>query len=151
MIENSLEKLYWEFKIKSKVLMEVCNKMKLRITPYETKRTLSRQRRLVDQGKSWTMQSKHLDGLAVDRVFSDKNWQPSWVWKYPSIHFIGAMCWCVPIYKNGKLIESCHLQTDWKTIAKIMLDNSSRYLKETKKNQQLLSLVNDTFRKYGYK
>lgn len=151
MIDNSLESLKGEFKIKSKVLMEICNKLKLRISPYETKRTLTRQRWLVAQGKSWTLNSKHLDGKAVDRVFTTPQWQPSWIGKYPSVHFIGFMCGCTPIYKNGKLIESCHLQDDGKTIATIMKNNSARWKKETAKNQALLAAVNEAFRRYGYK
>lgn len=150
MIENSLEKLKGEFKTKSKVLMEVCNAMKFRITPFETLRSKVRQAWLVAQWKSWTMNSKHLEGKAVDWVFT-KNWQPSWVGPYPSIHFIGFMCGCTPIYKGKKLIESCHLQDDGKTIATVMKNNSARYQKETKKNQDILALVNATFRKYGYK
>ena len=150
MIENSLEKLYWEFKIKSKVLMEVCNYLKIRITPYETLRNKTRQARLVSQWKSWTMNSKHLEGKAVDRVFTNSNWQPSWIGKYPSVHYIWEMCWCTPIYKNWKLIESCHLQDNGKTINTIMKNNSTRWLKSSKKDQDLLSLVNKTFRKYWY-
>ena len=61
------------------------------------------------------------------------------------------MCGCTPIYKGKKLIESCHLQDDGKTIAQVMKNNSARYQKETKKNQDILALVNATFRKYGYK
>lgn len=150
MIENSLDKLIGEFKIKSKVLMEVCNYMKFRITPYETTRSKTRQAWLVSQWKSWTMKSKHLEWKAVDRVFNTSSGQPSWVWKYPSIHYIWFMCWCTPIYKNGKLIESCHLQDDWKSINTIMKNNSTRWLKSSKKDQDLLSLVNKTFRKYWY-
>lgn len=151
MIDNSLESLRGEFKIKSKVLMTICNKLKLRISPFETKRSLTRQKWLMAQGKSWTLKSKHLDGLAVDWVFTLPNGQPSWVGKYPSVHFIGAMCGCVPIYKNGRLIESCHLQDDWKSIAVVMKNNSARYMKESAKNQELLKLVNDCFRTYWYK
>lgn len=151
MIENSLDKLTGEFKIKAKVLMEVCNAMKIRITPYETYRTRTRQAWLVSQWKSWTMNSYHLKWLAVDRVFSDSKWQPTWVGKYPSVHFIGFMCGVTPIYKNKKLVESCHIQDDGTTIARVMQKNSARWNKETKKNQDLLGLVNATFRKYGYK
>lgn len=151
MIENSLDKLTGEFKIKSKVLMAVCNFLKLRITPYETWRSKSRQAWLVNQWKSWTMNSKHLEWKAVDWVFSDTKWQPSWVWKYPSIHFIGFMCGVTPIYNKWKLVESCHLQDTGESIVSVMKNNSARYAKETKKNQNLLSLVNTTFRKYWYK
>ena len=151
MIDNSLNLLKGEFRIKSKVLLEVCNKLKLRITPYETKRSLIRQKWLVAQGKSWTLKSKHIEWLAVDRVFSNTKWQPSWVGKYPSVHFIGFMCGVTPIYRNKKLIESCHLQDDGKSIVAVMKNNSARYQKETAKNQALLTEVNTAFRRYWYK
>lgn len=150
MIENSLEKLTGEFKIKSKVLMDVANQLGFKIMSFETTRSRLRQAWLFAQGKSWTMNSKHIGGKAVDRVFRTPKWQPSWAGPYKSIHYIGFMCWVTPIYKNGRLIESCHLQDDGKTIATIMKNNSARWKKETKKNQAMLKLVNDTFRKYGY-
>lgn len=151
MINNSLDSLKWEFKIKSKVLMEVANKLWFKIIPFETLRSKVRQARLVAQGKSWTMNSYHLTGKAVDRVFKNAKWQPSRVWPYPSIHFIGFMCGCTPIYSKGKLIESCHLQDNGKTIATIMKNNSARWKKETAKNQALLAAVNEAFRRYWYK
>jgi|GEM_PF-6880487 hypothetical protein len=59
------------------------------------------------------------------------------------------MCGVTPIYnKKHQLIESCHLQDDNKTIVQTMKNNSERRQKETKKNQDMLKLVNDTFRKY---
>lgn len=151
MIENSLDKLTGEFKIKSKVLLEVANKLWFKIMPFETLRSKSRQAWLVAQGKSWTMKSKHLDGKAVDWVFKNVKWQPTWVWPYPSIHYIGFMCGVTPIYSKWRLIESCHLQDDGKTIVSVMKANSAKRFKETKKNKDMLALVNATFRKYGYK
>lgn len=151
MIEDSLEKLIWEFKIKSKVLMMICNSLKIRISPFETTRTITRQRWLVNQWKSWTMKSKHLEWKAVDRVFKTETWQPTRVGKYPSVHFIWFMCGVTPIYSNWRLVESCHLQDDGQSIATIMKKNSARYHKESAKNQALLSAVNTEFRKYGYK
>ena len=79
MIINSLDKLTGEFKTKSKVLMEVCNALKIRISPFETWRSVTRQKWLVAQGKSWTLKSKHLEGKAVDRVFKTAAGQPSWI------------------------------------------------------------------------
>lgn len=156
MIDNSLESLKGEFRIKSKVLMEVCNAMKFRITPFETFRTRARQAWLYANkkpgqpvGVPWT--SMHEKGKAVDWIFSTPSGQPSWVWPYPSIHFIWFMCGCTPIYSKGKLIESCHLQDDGKSIATVMKNNSARYQKETAKNQALLAEVNAAFRRYWYK
>lgn len=156
MIENNLDKLKWEFQIKSKVLMEVCNSIKIRITPFETYRSRARQARLYTNKKPGQAvakpgQSMHERGKAVDWVFASPSWQISWVWKYPSVHFVWFMCWVTPIYKNGKLIESCHLQDDGKSIAQVMKNNSARWKKETAKNQALLAAVNEAFRKYGYK
>ena len=151
MINNDLNLLKWEFKIKSKVLMEVCNSLKIRISPFETTRTITRQRWLVAQGKSWTLKSKHLEWKAVDRVFKTTSGEPTRIGKYPSVHFVWFMCGVTPIYSKWKLIESCHLQDDGQSIATIMKKNSARYHKESAKNQALLSAVNTEFRKYGYK
>lgn len=152
MINNDLNLLKWEFKIKSKVLMEICNALKIRISPFETTRTIARQKWLVAQGKSWTLKSKHLEGKAVDRVFNTTSGQPTWIGKYPSVHYVGFMCGVTPIYNSKKqLIESCHLQDDGQSIATVMKKNSARWGKETKKNQTLLSAVNNEFRKYWYK
>jgi hypothetical protein len=71
MIENSLDKLTGEFKTKSKVLMEVCNSLKIRISPYETWRSATRQKWLVAQGKSWTLKSEYSKLLLVSLLGYD--------------------------------------------------------------------------------
>jgi hypothetical protein len=102
-------------------------------------------------GKSWTMESKHLIWCAVDLVFLNSKWQPTWKWDYKYLHMVGFMCWLTPIYANGKLIESCHLQSDGLQIKTIMTKNSDRYrLSKLRREQNLLSAVNTAFRKYGY-
>lgn len=45
----------------------------------EGRRTLARQRQLVEQGHSWTMNSRHLTGEAVDIAPLDGKF-PSWAW-----------------------------------------------------------------------
>ena len=50
-------------------------------TVLEGLRSKSRQRQLVDEGKSKTMNSRHLTGHAVD-LAPIVNGQPSWDWKY---------------------------------------------------------------------
>jgi peptidoglycan L-alanyl-D-glutamate endopeptidase CwlK len=48
-------------------------------TIIEGVRTLERQKQLVRQGASWTLDSRHLTGHAVDLTPLD-NGQPSWHW-----------------------------------------------------------------------
>lgn len=49
-------------------------------TVLEGLRTLERQKKLVEQGASKTLDSRHLTGHAVDIVPLDEKGQPSWHW-----------------------------------------------------------------------
>lgn len=157
MIENSLDKLLWEFKIKAKVLMEVVRLKYPGFAPFETFRTKARQQWLYNNKKPGQAvgipgSSYHEKGLAVDWIFLNKKWQPTWLGDYPYVHMIGFMCGMTPIYKNKKLVESCHLQSEGKAIISVMLNNSKRYVKsKLTQEQKLLKTVNDCFRKYWYK
>lgn len=69
---------------------------------YDGLRTLKEQRRYVENGVSWTMQSKHLDGIACDLV-PYVNGQLRWEWESITIlgeHFRNA--W-MQIYPNEPL------------------------------------------------
>lgn len=157
MIENSLDKLIWEFRTKAKVLMEIVRLKYPGLAPFETFRTRARQARLYANKKPWQAvgipgTSYHEKGLAVDWVFLNKNWQPTWKGDYPYVHMIWFMCGMTPIYDGKKLVESCHLQSDNRTIAAVMISNSTQYGKtKSIAEQKLLSAVNTAFRRYGYK
>ena len=149
MINNRLEKLKYPFNIKVKIFLTMVKKKYPNVAPYETLRTPSRQKWLVAMGKSWTLNSKHLTGQAVDWVFLNSKWQPTRKWNYQYLHYIGVMCGITPIYKNKKLIESCHLQDNNKTIKQTMETNSKRYeSSKHSREQKLLHNVNVEFRKY---
>jgi hypothetical protein len=62
------------------------------LAAFETMRTKNRQKRLVDNDKSWTMNSQHLVGKAVDFVFLNKKGQPTWTGDYKYLHYVGYMC-----------------------------------------------------------
>lgn len=68
------------------VVMEATELSAVPFAVGEALRTLARQRKLVDQGGSWTMNSRHLphpkDGLsyAVDLIALDDEGRPSWAW-----------------------------------------------------------------------
>jgi len=152
MIENSLEKLLWEMKIKSKVLLEVAKSFWLKVIPFETWRSRARQQRLYTNKKPWQPVAKpgtsmHEKGKAVDWVFVNTKWQVTWSGDYRTLTVLWAMCWVVPV--PG---ESCHLQDNWKTIVTIMTGNSKSWLASKNKiTQKQLSAVNTCFRKYWYK
>lgn len=74
MIDNSLEKLVGECKIKAKVLQNIVRMKYPKLAPYETRRSRARQARLYQQLKHKGPVAKpgtslHEQGKAVDRIF----------------------------------------------------------------------------------
>lgn len=152
MIDNDIEKLSQPFKDKIKVFLAVVKIYKKNVTIFEWLRTLERQKRLVINWKSWTMNSYHLVGKAVDLVFMNNKNQPTWIGDYKFLHYIWHFCWITPIYNSKwQLIESCHLQDNKKSIKDVMKTNSDNWHKaESKKEQDFLAQVNFGFRILGY-
>lgn len=150
-IENSLDLLAWECKIKAHVLLE-CAKTKLpNIAVFETYRTVARELSLITKpGKavSWLKNaslSKHCKGLAIDRVFM-KNWQPTRSGDYATLQRLATMCGLTRISQ-----EACHTQDNWLTIRQQMAKNSARYNASTYSGeQQQLHIVNECFKKHWY-
>lgn len=145
MIENSISKLEKNFRIKVEVFMTVVMKKYKNLSPFETLRTLTRQKWLFDNHKSWTMNSYHLKWKAVDWVFLNFKWQPTWKWDYTYLHYVWWFCWITRIKQ-----ESCHLQDDWKSIEVVMKKNSALWKVSPPAQQKLLADINAQFRKYGY-
>lgn len=56
----------------------------------ETRRTPERQRQHVAAGRSWTQNSRHLDGNAVDLIVYGPNGRPDWNTRNPAWRAIGA-------------------------------------------------------------
>jgi hypothetical protein len=87
--QNELSLLNPSTEIKMKAFKRFCREQGMMIQEFETMRTLERQKYLYSVGRTirtderpitWTMQSKHLDGKATDRVFlvdGDPK-KPSW-------------------------------------------------------------------------
>lgn len=148
-ILNSIELLVVPFKWKIKSLMTVVKVKYPNLSAFETKRSAGRQKRLVDNNKSWTMKSLHLVGKAVDFVFLNKKGQPTWVGDYKYLHYVGYMCGVTPIIVKGKLIEQCHLQDMDISIKDQINVNSERWHKATEQREKdLLHAVNEELRKY---
>lgn len=153
---NSLSTLTKQCRDKSTVCMNVVRLKYLWLAPYETWRSRSRQTWLYKNNKNGGPVAKpgtsyHEKGMAVDRIFKDKNWKISWVWNYAYLHKIWFMCWLTPIYKGKAIAERCHLQDDLKTVAVVMGKNSTQRHKSTATDKALLKKVNDEFRKLWYK
>jgi hypothetical protein len=71
---RGLDKLDRRFRDKVEFWLEDCEELGIFIT--ETWRSKERQAYLVDQGYSWTMDSDHRKGLAVDIAFEGKELYP---------------------------------------------------------------------------
>ena len=148
-ILNSIELLVVPFKWKIKSLMTVVKVKYPNLAAFETKRSTGRQKRLVDNNKSWTMKSLHLVGKAVDFVFLNKKGQPTRTGDYKYLHYVGYMCWVTPIIVKGKLLEQCHLQDTDISIQDQIAINSDRWHKATEQwEKDLLHAVNNELRKY---
>lgn len=102
------------FKERVIAFLEEAKKKWFNVMPFETLRTPKRQQELyaiwrtTDLNKyplTWTLQSKHLTGNAIDIVFKDANWNPSWQWDYK---------WLIALSKKFNLktlwIEQCHFE-----------------------------------------
>lgn len=146
-IQNSLDLLVEPTRTKVSVFYKIIKSVYPNFRPFETLRSLERQKQLVKSGASWTLQSLHRTGKAVDRVFLNKKWQPTWSWDYKFIQRIAPMCW---LQRAKWLNESCHTEENGNSIKYTMSANSSR--RKTcwdKTTQDYLSKVNTEFRKLG--
>jgi hypothetical protein len=143
MIDNNIEHLKEPFRSKCRVFLQVIHTRFPNVKAFETLRSKSRQALLFAQRKSWTLNSKHLTGLACDWVFM-VNYQPTWKGDYYLLQRVAHMCGMDRIKQ-----ELCHTQDDGKSISEQMKDNSARYNATSDAGERhWLHLVNDTFRTY---
>ena len=105
-IQKSLDLLKARTKQKMVLFMEECKSKWYNIQPFETLRTRSRQAYMVKIWKSWTMNSKHLVGEAVDFVFVQHNWQVTRAGRRRDLIPIGKKYWL----KNLAPKEYCHFE-----------------------------------------
>jgi len=115
MIDNDINNLEINFKKKVQDFLDECKQKWFNIMIIEWLRTLERQKRLYEQWRTrpgkkitWTLKSKHINWLAVDIVFKDKHWNPTWVWDYNSLIEIWKKHWL----KNLAPTETCHFEDD---------------------------------------
>ncbi len=152
-IIKDIEKLKEHARTKVKVLLSVAQKAYPNLSVFETLRTLERQKYLYSFGrtrsgsiKTYTLKSKHIEWKAVDLIFLDKKWNPTWKWDYWFVHWIWSMCWL-----NSLKWEACHLQDDWRCIINVMEKNSNRrHESQSEIEKKYLSLVNTEFRKLWF-
>ena len=85
---------------------------------FEARRSVDRQKYYYAQGRykpyqnnkviTWTMQSKHLTWDAVDVIFYDAKWNPTWNWPYDDL----IQMWLKYGIHNLKPRETCHFEDD---------------------------------------
>lgn len=141
MIDNNLNSLNKTFLNLVLKFLIIVRKKYPNVAPFETGRTLARQKRLKSMGKSKTLNSNHLKWLAVDWIFLNSKWQPTWKGDYLYLHLVGKMFWMRKLTR-----ESCHLEFDWRSRAQIMTDNSRWRHSADAKTQALLKNANDLLR-----
>lgn len=129
MINSNIDDLTPNFRDKVKLFLQEAKERWFNIKVFEWKRSKERQQDLYNQGRTtpwkivtWTMKSKHLDWNAVDLVFLDKNWNPSWVWDYNSLISIWKKYWM----NNLAPTETCHFEDNWKPILPVINSNMSK-------------------------
>lgn len=85
---------------------------------FEWLRSKKRQEELYSIGRrwiawekpvTWTMNSKHLEWKAVDIIFKDSKWNPTWNWDYKYLIEIAKKYWI----NNLAPTEVCHFECDW--------------------------------------
>lgn len=82
---------------------------------FEARRSPERQKRLYASGRTrqwpivtWTLNSKHLEGKAVDIVFYKDN-KPTRQWPYDELTKLATKYGIKNLYP----IETCHYEDDW--------------------------------------
>lgn len=141
-------------KIKMEAFKWFCREQWLDVVEFETLRSIERQKylyaigRTIDKDKrpiTWTMNSKHLTGEAVDFVFytgwNENNITRKWDWnkfirfsKYFGLDSLSPT-------------EQCHVQDNGKTIKQTMDSNWSWWnITKSQDERRLLKRANDIFR-----
>lgn len=81
-------------------LVTFSEEQNIMIMPFSFLRTPEEQQKLVKQGKSKTINSKHLEGLAIDFVIIDNQGKP--IWEYIPEYDILADYWESLGHRTGK-------------------------------------------------
>lgn len=154
MINNSIESLKSPFKEKVKAFLIHAKVLKLtNVKPFETLRSIDRQKdlyaiwrttQLWHKPVTWTMESFHLQWLAVDLCFYDSNNQPHWEWDYKTLIEICKLYWI----RSLSPIETCHFEDNPFTPLQTVITNvSSLWSKCNITDKLSLHDINDKLRK----
>lgn len=115
-INRDIEQLESNFKLKVKDFLDEVKLKWFDIMIFEWLRSQARQNELYAQWRTtswkivtWTLTSNHANWKAVDIVFKDSSWNPSWSWDYDTLIEIAKKYWI----KNLKPKETCHFECDW--------------------------------------
>lgn len=112
--DNDLMKLNDKFREKVYKLLELAKQNWLNIKVFEWRRSNERQNYLYSIWRTiqlekrpitWTLKSKHLDGMAIDLVFI-KDGKITWEWDWKKVVSIAKWLWL----KSLAPTERCHIQ-----------------------------------------
>jgi len=157
-ILNDIRLLDKEYQKKVKALLELCRLQLLDTGLFETLRMSPRQKELYAIGRTIrvnekpvtrTMNSYHLTWKAVDIIFYNK-WKITREWDYATLTKLAWYCWMTWIFnKQWARMERCHFQDDWRSIAKVIEDNSTKRKSiALAKTKDILHSANNLLRKY---
>ena len=111
-IQNNVELLWNPFRAKIEILLKRMNQRGFDPKPFETMRSLERQKWLYGYGrnhhiglkpKTWTMNSRHIPGKAVD-IVSKSRW-----WDWPEF-FIALKVEAKKLGLKVLDVEQCHVE-----------------------------------------
>jgi len=152
-IQNDLNLCTKQTRDKAVCLREVAKLCGMNIKPYETLRTKDRQQYLYSIGRTKelnrkpvtrTLNSLHLWGKAIDRVFVVDG----------KVTRSGdrAKFWRIAMYCGFDKIpqESCHTQNDGKKISEVMSVNSDIRIIANARERYVLKAINEQFIKMWY-
>ena len=171
MIISDIAKLTPKAQVKVKTLLALAKKENLDAYVFESFRSKDRQYELFGKWRTalvlkkygvptkfanptakivtWTLQSKHLTGEAVDIVFDwnkdPKIKVPTWSGNYQRLVELGLLCWL----RNLAPIELCHFEDDWSSIDETLRANGDRWAQtKDQKLKDLYHFANETIRSF---
>lgn len=114
--DRDINKLAEPFKSKVKLFLDDCKQQGVNIFVTEAKRSLERQKELYASGRTksgpiltWTLKSKHLEGMAIDIAFAGENLYPSDMKQWNKVYDIAEKYNITSLYrKHG--VDKPHLE-----------------------------------------
>ena len=147
--QNSIDLLSKNFKAKFILRWDEVSKKYPNARVFESLRTKERQQWLYWVGRThslerkpitWTLVSKHLTWDAVDIVFNDSKWNPTWNWPYAELIEMAK----VYGIDNLSPTETCHFQDNGKPLEYKLSEADQKVIKEaTDANSALYMISTD--------